>query len=103
MTVGFSTFTDLVYADDTALLLPSATDATTSLKSFSDSASHLGQRQNYRTLVQALNHQGPNLQNILRQITIMPKLRSTYDGRLIYKTSYEGSNAFLRYDSLAEL
>jgi len=67
MTVGFSTFTDLVYADDTALLLPSATDATTSLKSFSDSASHLGQRQNYRTLVQALNHQGPNLQNILRQ------------------------------------
>jgi len=28
--------------DDTALLLPSATDATTSLKSFSDSASHLG-------------------------------------------------------------
>jgi len=42
ITVGSSTFTDLVYADDTALLLPSATDATTSLKSFSDSASHLG-------------------------------------------------------------
>jgi len=36
ITVGSSTFTDLVYADDTALLLPSATDATTSLKSFSD-------------------------------------------------------------------
>jgi len=32
----------VVYADDTALLLPSATDATTSLKSFSESASHLG-------------------------------------------------------------
>ena len=36
--------------------------------------------------------QGPVLQNILRQsydyLTIMPKLRSTYDGRLIYKTSY---------------
>jgi len=40
--VGSSTFTDLVYADDTALLLPSAMDAITSLKSFSDSASHLG-------------------------------------------------------------
>jgi len=42
ITVGSSTFTDLVYADDTALLLLSATDATTSLKSFSDSTSHLG-------------------------------------------------------------
>ena len=35
---------------------------------------------------------GPDLQNILRQsydyLTIMPKLRSTYDRRLIYKTSY---------------
>ena len=51
--------------------------------------------------------QGPDLQNILRQsydyLTIMPKLRSTYDGRLIYKTSYEGRKAFLRYDSLAKL
>ena len=26
-----------------------------------------------------------------------------YDGRPIYKTSYEGSNAILRYDSLAKL
>jgi len=42
ITVGSSTFTDLVYADDTALLFLSATDATTSLKSFSDSASHPG-------------------------------------------------------------
>ena len=31
-----------LYADDAALLVPSATDATTSPKSFSDSASHLG-------------------------------------------------------------
>ena len=30
-------------------------------------------------------------------------LHSTYDGRLIYKTSYEGSKAILRYDSLAKL
>ena len=51
--------------------------------------------------------QGPDLQNTLRQsydyLTIMPKLRSTYDERLIYKTSYEGREAFLRYDSLAKL
>jgi len=44
---------------------------------------------------------GPDLQNILRQpydyLTIIPKLRSTYDGRLIYKTSHEGRKAFLRY------
>jgi len=50
---------------------------------------------------------GPDLQNILRQsydyLTIMPKLRSTYDGRLIYKTSYEGHKVFLGYDSLAKL
>jgi len=42
---------------------------------------------------------GPDLQNILRQsydyLTIMPKLRSTYDRRLIYKTSHEGRKAFL--------
>jgi len=42
ITVGSSTFTDLVYAYNSVLLLPSATDATTSLKSFSESASHLG-------------------------------------------------------------
>jgi len=51
--------------------------------------------------------QGPDLQNILRQsydyLTIMPKLRSTYDKRLIYKTSYKERTAFLRYDSLAKL
>ena len=50
---------------------------------------------------------GLNLQNILRQsydfLTIMPMLRSTYDGCLIYKTSYEGSKAILRYDLLAKL
>jgi len=47
-----------------------------------------------------------DLQNILRPsydyLTIMTKLRSTYDGRLIYKTSYEERKDFLRYDSLAE-
>jgi len=41
---------------------------------------------------QALRRQGLDLQNILRQsydyLTITPKLRSTYDGRLIYKTSH---------------
>jgi len=50
---------------------------------------------------------GPDLQNILPQsydyLTIMPKLRLTYDGRLIYKTSHEGRKAFLWYDSLAKL
>ena len=42
--------------------------------------------------------QGPDLQNILRQtydyLTIMPKLRSTYDVRLIYKTSYNEWKGF---------
>jgi len=51
--------------------------------------------------------QRPDLQNILRQsyayLTIMPKLRSTYDGRLIYKAPYGGRKAFLSYDSLAKL
>jgi len=39
--------------------------------------------------------QGPDLQNVLRQsydyLTIMPKLRSTYDELLIYKTPYTKS------------
>jgi len=39
--VGSSTFTDLVYADNIALLLPSATNAATSLESFGKSASYL--------------------------------------------------------------
>jgi len=43
---------------------------------------------------------GPDLQNILRQsydyLTIMPKLRPTYDRRLIYKTSYNEWKAFHR-------
>jgi len=34
-------------------------------------------------------------------LTIMRKLRSTYDRRLIHKTSCEGSKAFLGYNSLA--
>jgi len=65
---------------------------------------HIGDRVkavNYKTAL------GPDLQNILRQsydyLTIMSKLRSTYDGRLIYKTSYEVREAFLGYDSLAKL
>jgi len=41
---------------------------------------------------------GPDLQNILRQsydyLTIMPKLRSTYDISLIYKISYNEWKAF---------
>ena len=49
---------------------------------------------------------GPDLQNVLRQsydyLTIMPKLRSTYDGRLIYKTSYEERKALLLSKSLAK-
>ena len=48
----------------------------------------------------------PDLRNILRHsyvyLTIMPQLRSTYDGRLIYKTSCEERKAFLRNDSLAK-
>ena len=38
-----------------------------------------------------------------KYLTIMPNLRSTYDGRLIHKTSYEGRKAFLWCDSLAKL
>ena len=51
-------------------------------------------------------HQGPDLRNVLRQsydyLATMPKLRSTYDGRLIYQTSCEERKAFLRYDLLAK-
>ena len=55
----------------------------------------------FGTPVSCAKNLGPDLHNILRQsydyLPIMPKLQSTYDGRLIYKTSYEG------YDSLAKL
>ena len=49
--------------------------------------------------------QGPDLRNILRQsydyLTIVLKLRWTYDGRLVYQTSYKDRKAFLRHDSRA--
>ena len=50
--------------------------------------------------------QGPDLPNILRQsyddLTIMTNYRSTYDRRLIQKTSWEGRKASLGYNSLAK-
>jgi len=46
---------------------------------------------------------GPIYKISCNYLTIMPKLRPTYDGRLIYQTSYEGRKAFLRYNSLAKL
>jgi len=46
---------------------------------------------------------GPIYKISYHNLMIMPKLRSTYDGRLFYKTSYEGRKAFLRYDTLANL
>ena len=53
------------------------------------------------------NHQQPDLLNILWQsydcLAIMPKLLSTCDGRLIYKTSYEECKVCLGYDLLAKL
>ena len=42
------------------------------------------------------------LSTILRLSYGMPKLRSTYDRRLIHKTSHEERKAFLRYSSLAK-
>jgi len=68
---------------------------------------HCRSQSNAKTQKTQHRSPGPDLQNILRQsydyLTIMPKLRSTYDGRLIYKTSYEELKAFLRHDSPAEL
>jgi len=46
---------------------------------------------------------GPIYKISYDNLTIMPKLRSTYDERLIYKTSCEGRKAILRYDLLAKL
>jgi len=52
-------------------------------------------------IVLQIRAQGPDLQNILRQsydyLTTVPKLRSTYDGRLIYTASYNEWKAFHRY------
>jgi len=69
---------------------------------------HMSDRK-YRPLekLDDVGDQQPDLQNTLRQsydyLTIMPKLRSTYDGCLIYQTSYEERKAFLRYDLLAKI
>ena len=46
---------------------------------------------------------GPVYRIFYDNLMIMPKLRSTYDGHLIYKISCEGRKPFLVYDSLAKL
>jgi len=51
----------------------------------------------------SVKSRGPIYKISYDNLTIMPKLRSTYDGRLIYKTSYEELKAFLRHDSPAKL
>ena len=43
------TFTDVMYADDTTLFLPSPDDASTSLTSFSQTAASLGLRMSWPT------------------------------------------------------
>ena len=43
----------------------------------------------------------PERPKVLLRHWIIPKLQSNYDGRLLYKTSYEGHEDFLRYSSLA--
>jgi len=42
-----------------------------------------------------VTHWGPIYKTSDDNLTIMPKLRSTYDGRLIYKTSYNEWKAFI--------
>jgi len=70
-------------------------------------AAHESNRPYVDVLLECAELLGPDLQNILRQscdyLTIVPNIRSTYDGRLIYKTSYKGRKAFLKCDSLAKL
>jgi len=50
------------------------------------------------TLLVPMIFTGPIYRISYDSLMIMPKLRSTYDGRLIYKTERK---AFLRYDSVA--
>ena len=57
----------------------------------------------WHTTVSSLTNSGPMCIIYYNNLTIMPKLRSTYDEHLIYKTSHEGCKDFLRYDSLAIL
>ena len=56
--------------------------------------------------IDSFGKQWRNLPNISRQsydyLMITPKLRSTYDGRLVHQTSYEEHKAFLRHDSIAK-
>jgi len=50
----------------------------------------------------AKQNRGPIYKISYDNLTIMPKLRSTYDGRLICKTSYEERKDFLMCNSLAK-
>ena len=51
----------------------------------------------------SVKSRGPIYKISYDYLTIMARLRSTYDRRLIHKTSYEGRKAFLRYNSLAKI
>jgi len=49
-----------------------------------------------------LASRGPIYKKSYDNLTIMVKLRSTYDGHVIYETTHEERKAFLRYDSLGK-
>ena len=65
--IGSSSFTDLVYADDTAFFIKDATDATDCLSSFSHSSSVFGLHTSWpKTKLQSVgSDSGPDLLNVL--------------------------------------
>jgi len=108
----------MVYPPEDAVTYPSTNRARRALTSFTRQTpltttprrqplyTSILVRTAYTTRIEPTN-QGPDLENILRlsydYLTIIPILRSTYDGRIIYQTSYEGRKAFLSYNLLAKL
>ena len=80
----------------------SASAEVTSRRSTADAVSSTtGSVHRHRPMMP--RNQRPDIQNILRRsydyLTMMPKLRSTYDGCIIYQTSYEEckANSYVRF------
>jgi len=93
--IGSSSFSDLVYADDTAFFVKDATDATDCLSSFSHSSSVFGLHTSWpKTKLQSVgSHSGPDLLKVVVDGSSVNLVES-----FIYLGSIQTSDGYCRSD-----
>ena len=98
--IGSSSFSDLVYADDTAFFVKDATDATDCLSSFSHSSSVFGLHTSWpKTKLQSVgSHSGPDLLKVVVDGSSVNLVES-----FIYLGSIQTSDGYCRSDITCQI